>query len=116
MCLQTRIIKEYRELFPRYTLRETSAQTGIQLTRIFRIYNGAPMKLGEYELFHEIVHGATASTGLDGPFRRVTEALARSLSRKDLDRVTAHLDRQFQWHQIIHSGKSYEKYETSVIA
>ena len=116
MCLQTRIINEYRTLFPRYTLRETSAQTGIQLTRIFRIYNGAPMKLGEYEVFHSLVHGASASTGMQGAFRRVTEVITRTFSHKDIEKVTLMLERQLQWHELVHSGQPARNFDQAVMA
>lgn len=104
MSLQNRILKEYRSLYPQHPLRETSRITGIQLTRVFRLFNGAAMKLEEYERFHQVVHGESANHLMDGAFRRVTESLARTFDRQDLSKVTALLERQMQWHQIIHGG------------
>jgi hypothetical protein len=104
MSLQNRILKEYRTLYPHHPLRETARLTGIQLTRVFRLFNGAPMKLEEYERFHQVVHGEHANSLMDGPFRRVTESLARTFDRQDLSKITAFLERQLQWHHIIHGG------------
>lgn len=55
MNLQEIIIKRYFEYFPKQSLREISAQTGIQITRVFRILNGSSMKLCEYEAFEEAI-------------------------------------------------------------
>lgn len=47
--LQKSILLDYRDHFPKESLREVSEKTQIQLTRIFRIFNGSTMKLDEYE-------------------------------------------------------------------
>lgn len=47
---QSLILKEYMELTKYPSLREMSKDTGIQLTRLFRIINGMEMKLKEYLL------------------------------------------------------------------
>lgn len=51
MSLQTAVLKQYKETFPKDKLKETSKRTGIQITRVFRILNGSEMKLKEYEAF-----------------------------------------------------------------
>lgn len=55
MDLQKKILQDYRTLYPDLSLREISSRTGIQLTRVFRLFNGSPMKLCEYQVFHEMV-------------------------------------------------------------
>jgi hypothetical protein len=59
MSLQKSIIKQYKEIYPKDKLKDISAKTGIQITRIFRILNGSEMKLKEYEVFDEIVNSKT---------------------------------------------------------
>ena len=49
--LQTSILSEYTNTFPKDTLKEISLKTGIQITRVFRIFNGSEMKISEYESF-----------------------------------------------------------------
>ena len=51
MNLQNAILKEFNSIFPNVPLREVSSLTGIQITRVFRLYNGSEMKLKEYEAF-----------------------------------------------------------------
>lgn len=55
MDLQTTILNQYMLLNGKPTLKRVSADTGIQLTRIFRILNGSTMKLSEYQVFSKKV-------------------------------------------------------------
>ncbi len=106
MNLQSRILREYRELHPRHTLRETSKLTGIQLTRVFRLFNGHAMKLEEYERFHRAVHNVSDPGARAGGFRRATEEMARNFGPRELERVTAQLERQLSWHRCLHGSDS----------
>ncbi len=55
MELQKKILQQYTSLKSNPTLKEISADTGIQVTRIFRIMNGAMLHLNEYEIFYQRV-------------------------------------------------------------
>jgi len=55
MELQTTILNQYMLLNNRPTLKRISQDTGIQLTRIFRLFNGSTMKLSEYQIFNSRV-------------------------------------------------------------
>lgn len=55
MELQKKILQDYKTLYQDESLRETAFKTGIQLTRVFRLFNGSAMKLGEYEVFHKLI-------------------------------------------------------------
>jgi AraC-like DNA-binding protein len=55
MDLQAIILKQYMLLNDKPTLKKIAADTGIQLTRVFRIFNGSTMKLSEYQVFHRKV-------------------------------------------------------------
>ncbi len=55
MNLQQSILDEYLSHFKKPTLKQISDDTGIQLTRVFRILNGAVMHLNEYETFYNRV-------------------------------------------------------------
>jgi predicted transcriptional regulator len=55
MTLQRQILREYKEIFPHQTLKQISEETGIQITRVFRIFNGQEMKLKEYEAIYNKV-------------------------------------------------------------
>lgn len=51
MKLQNNVLNCYKAKFPDHTLKIISQRTGIQLTRVFRLFNGHEMKLSEYEAF-----------------------------------------------------------------
>jgi len=53
--LQDRTIREFLKLLGKKTLREYSDLTGIEKTRIFRLINGAEMKITEFEIFQTII-------------------------------------------------------------
>lgn len=55
MNLQKKILQDYRAAFGHQTFREIARTTGIQQTRVFRIFNGSSMKLCEYEVFQQMV-------------------------------------------------------------
>lgn len=55
MCLQNQILRLYKDNYPKSTLQSISEQTGIQITRVFRIFNGSEMKISEYEIFNSIL-------------------------------------------------------------
>ena len=48
---QNVLISKYLEVKKNPTLKKISKQTGINQTRVFRLLNGAPMKLSEYLSF-----------------------------------------------------------------
>ncbi len=55
MELQKTILNQYMLLNNKPTLKKISADTGIQLTRVFRLFNGSTMKLSEFEIFNKKV-------------------------------------------------------------
>jgi hypothetical protein len=55
MDLQITILNQYILLNGKPTLKKISEDTGIQLTRVFRILNGSTMKLSEYQVFSKKV-------------------------------------------------------------
>lgn len=55
MQLQTTILNQYMLLNNKPTLKKISMDTGIQLTRVFRLFNGSTMKLSEFEIFNKKV-------------------------------------------------------------
>lgn len=55
MSVQKIVLKQFREVYPSAKLKEISEKTGIQITRVFRILNGAEMKVSELESFQVLV-------------------------------------------------------------
>lgn len=106
MNLQTRILADYREVYPNHTLREISRKTEIQLTRIFRLLNGAPMKLAEYERFHELIHACKAGESQQDSFQRTANAMRKTFNRKKMDEAARLLERRLRWQQLIYGDEA----------
>ncbi len=56
MTAQSTLIKQYMDFFDHPTLKEVSKNTGIQVTRVFRIFNGAEMKISEFDAFQREIN------------------------------------------------------------
>lgn len=48
---QRLLLNEYMKLNNRPSFKKISEDTGIQTTRVFRLFNGSKMKLCEYQIF-----------------------------------------------------------------
>jgi hypothetical protein len=59
MKSQSEIIKNYKKAYPNDKLREVSKRTGINLTRVYRIFQGKEMSMGEFEIFNKLVDEKT---------------------------------------------------------
>jgi hypothetical protein len=55
MKLQEKILRQYLLINDEPTLKDMAHDTGIQVTRVFRILNGSSMKLSEYEIIRKKV-------------------------------------------------------------
>lgn len=64
MSLQKKVTDFYLRLNNYPTLRFISQDTGMQLTRTFRILNGASMKVTEYEIFKEKIKEKMGNEGI----------------------------------------------------
>jgi hypothetical protein len=64
MSLQKKVTDFYLKLNNYPTLRFISQDTGVQLTRAFRLLNGACMKVSEYEIFESRIRDKMSVEGL----------------------------------------------------
>lgn len=55
MELQKKILGQYFILNEEPTFKAIAEDTGIQVTRVFRLYNGSTMKLSEFQIFQKKV-------------------------------------------------------------
>lgn len=78
MSVQTIVLKQFREIYPNAKLKEISAKTGIQITRVFRLLNGAEMKVSELESFQKLIENPRTNKG----FLEISKSCALSLSPK----------------------------------
>lgn len=94
MSLQNKTINRYRLFYPNHTLREVSATTGIQITRVFRLFNGKPMKVGELEAFEKVI---TEKMSENPNFSRLNHAIEEAsslLTNDELGRVADYIERK----------------------
>ncbi len=103
MTLQKRTLQRYRQLFPNETLRETSARTSIQITRVFRLFNGKTMKVVELEAFERIINKKIGENPCYGNFCKIIDEASVVLTNKELTNLTETISRKI-------SLKNYSKF------
>lgn len=87
MSLQTAIIKEFNYHYPNIPLREVTSLTGIQITRVFRLYNGSEMKLKEYESFKNAISKVSHTSNASN-FHRNSQLCLEKLSSKRINELS----------------------------
>lgn len=90
--LQTTIIEQYQIHFPNETLKNISHKTGIQLTRVFRLFNGSEMKISEYETFKSIL----TSRANQDEFQDLANECLASLSKTKLELLATQMKHQLK--------------------
>ncbi len=98
MCMQKNILKQYQDLNPELTLKEISKDTGVQITRVFRLMNGYEMKTSEYEKFHHAILRKQNQKSLD--ILKISEQCLLKLESKQLQELTNFLERKLHLHQL----------------
>lgn len=91
--MQKIILESYQQQFPNHTFQQISKQTGIQVTRVFRIFNGSEMKLSEYSQFKSVLEGYR---GTNSEFLELFEHALISFPRETLDELKGYLERKYQ--------------------
>lgn len=94
MNLQKRTIERYRLLYPNDTLREVSERTGIQITRVFRLFSGKTMKVMELEAFEKVVNDKLKENPNHYRLTKVLEEAATVLTNEELGRILDHIERK----------------------
>jgi hypothetical protein len=94
MSLQNTTIQRYRLFFPQETLREISARTGIQITRVFRLVNGKPMRLQEFEAFEKAIQTRIALNPNQSRLSKNLEEASSFLTNEELGRVADYIERK----------------------
>lgn len=79
--IQKNILNQYREIFPNDKLKDYSSKTGIQITRVHRIINGAEMKISELEAFERAI---ASNSFITDDFLKVAFECIKKLNSKKL--------------------------------
>lgn len=94
MSLQNKTIQRYRLFFPQETLREVSARTGIQITRVFRLFNGKPMKVEELEAFHKAINYKMIELPNYSRLNHLVEEASFLMSNDELGKLADYIERK----------------------
>lgn len=94
MSLQKKTLSRYRQYFPNETLRETSTRTGIQITRVFRLFNGKTMKVGELEAFESAVTMKIAENPSMTYLLSSIDEAGAILTNEELAKITEYVQRK----------------------
>jgi hypothetical protein len=94
MSLQKRILQRYRQFYPNDTLREVSARTGIQITRVFRLFNGKTMKVLELEALENAVNEKLKSSHHHARLTDVLEKASAILTNDELAKIISLIERK----------------------
>jgi hypothetical protein len=94
LTLQNKTIQRYRLFFPQETLREVSARTGIQITRVFRLFNGKTMKVGELEAFEKAINEKIAEHPQFSRLNHVVEEASSFLTNEELGKIADYVERR----------------------
>ena len=96
MSVQQEILEQYFRVYGKQTLSAISANTGIQITRVFRILNGSTMTLPEYLIFRKLLEQKG-----DGGFVNLCEQLLRTISGEMLQELEGELRRKLYLAQLL---------------
>lgn len=106
MNYQEKILKHYHDIFPNMKLREISEQTGIQMTRVFRILNGSEMKISEFEKFERVINNKTQNGSHSQIFKNFRNYL-ELLSSEKLKKLNREILNHFQALSYSNEDSSY---------
>ncbi len=114
MNLQESIIKEYKERFGEVTKRKISEHTGIQISRVFRILSGSPMKLEEYEKFRNCI---SSNNENKYHLEELSKKCCYHLSPESIEDIIKFMDRRLRLSKlkVINSNNYRRKYELRLI-
>ncbi len=93
MSLQKLVTNRYMSLNNHPTLKSIARDTGVQITRTFRILNGASMKLSEYEIFNQKIREKMDCLG---KLESLMEQCSLQLSPFEIDELNAQLDKKLK--------------------
>ena len=88
--LQQAILVNYKKVFPKDTFSTISKKTNIQQTRVFRLFNGAQMKLSEYEAFSSVLKPQSSHSLMD--FREASHQCETELSSENLGELISEMN------------------------
>ena len=90
--IQIELLEKYMSINNNPTLRFITEDTGIQLTRVFRLFNGSEMKLGEYLKFKDRINGKLTSKSIED----IGEECDRVLGENQKIDISSYLEKKLK--------------------
>jgi hypothetical protein len=106
MELQKIIMGQYMLLNNDPSLKAISLDTGIQLTRIFRLFNGSKMKLTEYQVFQQKVK---VKMGLTDTLEAIAFDCSLKLSPAAIKEIEVFLKRKIEIWKVVQATNEKNK-------
>ncbi len=103
MDAQATILNQYMLLNGKPTLKRISEDTGIQLTRVFRLFNGSKMKLSEYQIFSKKVK---ERMGLSESLEAIAFECSQRLSPEAIKELELYLKRKIETWKLMQFQKA----------
>jgi uncharacterized protein YbcI len=97
---QQELILSFKKNYPNKTLKQVSELTGINLTRVFRIFNGNEMKISEFTIFNELVEKKTQKNFNSQIIQDLNKLILR-LPENQLGRLSQNIKYELSMHQTI---------------
>ncbi len=113
MDLQKIVLSQYMLLNEEPTLKNISMDTGINITRVFRLFNGATMKLSEYQIFQQRVR---EKMGLTDSLETIALDCSLKLSATAIKEIEVMLKRKIEIWKIKQSAEEKTKTASQLIA
>lgn len=96
MTKQEMIIQKYRDCYPNETMKMISNRTGIQLTRVFRILNGKPMKVSEFEVFEKAINEKSLYPEKTHHLNSLINEATTLLNESEILKIKYYMERKIQ--------------------
>jgi hypothetical protein len=96
------ILNQYMLLNGKPTLKKIADDTGIQLTRVFRLFNGSTMKLSEYQIFNKKVK---EKMGLTEGLEEIAFECSMRLSPEAIKDLEQYLKRKIETWKLLQTSK-----------
>ena len=100
MKLQHKIITTFKFNYPELTYKQVAEMTGIQKTRVFRIFNGSELKVSELEIIEFWNQKATLSCSLD--FLETAKKCLTNLNHKILSKILIEMQYSLSASELCH--------------
>lgn len=85
MKLQSKVLDRFKKNYPDLSYKQISNLTGIEKSRVFRIFNGSELKISELEIFDNLNHKATTPGNIE--FIDTAKKCLTTLNKKILNKL-----------------------------